>query len=156
MKILVDGYNLIHAIPDLRGRLNEDLEETRNALVVRLSSYAAREGVQIIVVFDGQGMSGQQSGGMGNVRVRFSKAGQTADEVIKKTMDAKKRSDRMQVVTSDAEIRRFARLCSVPVIQSQKFVQLLSQSASSPSQKSEPSLSSKEVDEWMRLFGKKQ
>ena len=51
--LIVDGYNMIGAWPELVLLKNQDrLEDAREALLNRLSNYAKYEGLRIIVVFD--------------------------------------------------------------------------------------------------------
>jgi len=48
--LLVDGYNIINAWPELRELGN--LEHARARLVELLASYGAFRGIEVIVVFD--------------------------------------------------------------------------------------------------------
>ena len=53
--LLVDGYNMIGAWPELATLKNQDhLEDAREALLQRLSNYAKYENIRVIVVFDAQ------------------------------------------------------------------------------------------------------
>ncbi|HDQ44170.1 MAG TPA: NYN domain-containing protein, partial [bacterium] len=51
--ILIDGYNLMHRIPEIRSGMKNDLEGARERLILRLSSYAALHRARLTVVFDG-------------------------------------------------------------------------------------------------------
>ena len=51
--LIVDGYNMIGAWPELvQLKKQERLEDARELLLSRLSNYAKYEGLEIIVVFD--------------------------------------------------------------------------------------------------------
>lgn len=57
--LIVDGYNMIGAWPELVVLKKQDrLEEAREDLLNRLSNYAKYEGIQIMVVFDAQFVPG--------------------------------------------------------------------------------------------------
>ena len=57
--LIVDGYNMIGAWPELVLLKNQDrLEDAREALLHRLSNYSKYEGLKIIVVFDAQLVTG--------------------------------------------------------------------------------------------------
>lgn len=59
--LIVDGYNMIGAWPELvQLKKQERLEDARELLLSRLSNYAKYEGVEIIVVFDAQLVPGIQ------------------------------------------------------------------------------------------------
>ena len=53
--IIVDGYNVIHAVPALARRLDQSLEAAREALLEACRAYRARRGdiARLYVVFDG-------------------------------------------------------------------------------------------------------
>ncbi len=57
--LIVDGYNMIGAWPELVVLKNQDrMEEAREDLLTRLSNMAKYEGLEIIVVFDAQFVPG--------------------------------------------------------------------------------------------------
>ena len=59
--LIVDGYNMIGAWPELvQLKKQERLEDARELLLSRLSNYAKYEGLEIIVVFDAQLVPGIQ------------------------------------------------------------------------------------------------
>ena len=52
-RLVVDGYNIVHAWPDLaRSLRRESLEEARRRLLIRLGEYRASTGNEVLVVFD--------------------------------------------------------------------------------------------------------
>lgn len=97
--LLVDGYNMIGAWPELvLLKKQERLEDARDALLNRLSNYAKFEGLEIIVVFDAQLVPGvTQSYQKYQLIVIFTKEDETADSYIERT--AGKLNDRLTQVT---------------------------------------------------------
>ena len=53
--LIVDGYNVVHAVPELERQLDRSLEAARDALVSLCRDYRARRGdvARVTVVFDG-------------------------------------------------------------------------------------------------------
>lgn len=84
--LLVDGYNMIGAWPELVQLKKQDLlEDAREALLNRLSNYAKYEGLEIIVVFDAQLVPGiQQDYRKYQLTVVFTKENETADSYIER------------------------------------------------------------------------
>ena len=85
--LIVDGYNMIGAWPELAVLKKQDrLEEAREDLLNRLSNYAKYEGIQIMVVFDAQLVPGiTQSYEKYQLEVIFTQEGETADSYIERT-----------------------------------------------------------------------
>lgn len=84
--LIVDGYNMIGAWPELvQLKKQELLEDARNALLHRLSNYAKYEGIKVIVVFDAQLVPGiQQNYQKYQLEVVFTKEDETADSYIER------------------------------------------------------------------------
>jgi len=106
MHIIIDGYNLIRQSDTLRPLERAALEDGRKALLQLLTEYKKRKGHAITVVFDGwQGGSfREEQQKTAGVRVIYSRIGESADEVIKRLVRAR-RGEETLVVTSDREIR---------------------------------------------------
>ncbi|MEW8987100.1 MAG: NYN domain-containing protein, partial [Bacillus sp. (in: firmicutes)] len=58
--LLVDGYNIIGAWPELRELKNKDLAAARDRLVERMAEYQAYSGYRVIVVFDAHFVKGTE------------------------------------------------------------------------------------------------
>lgn len=102
--LIVDGYNMIGAWPELVLLKNQDrLEDAREALLNRLSNYAKYEGVKIIVVFDAQLVPGvTQSYTKYQLEVIFTEEGETADSYIERIAgELNNRLTQVTVATSD-------------------------------------------------------
>lgn len=101
--LLVDGYNMIGAWPELEQLAETSLEDARDRLVEMLADYQGFSGKRVIVVFDahqvpGAGGKYRQSG----VEVLYTREKETADECIER-LAGELRGPRMivQVATSD-------------------------------------------------------
>ncbi|MFC0233784.1 NYN domain-containing protein [Vagococcus entomophilus] len=97
--LIVDGYNMIGAWPDLVKLKNQDnLEDARDLLLSHLANYAKYEGIEVIVVFDAQFVPGiQKSYEKYQLQVIFTKKDETADSYIEKL--AGERNNRLTQVT---------------------------------------------------------
>jgi len=157
-RIVVDGYNLIHAMPELARLVGSDLERARDGLVSKLAVYRSGRGVRVTVVFDGQGMPAQQGRPPGGVEVVFSRAPQNADAKIKTMLSLEKSPKSWTVVTSDNSIVRYARDYGAKTIPSAEFAVKLGPAIpklgpNRPAPKDAP-LTPAEVAEWEEFFRK--
>lgn len=102
--VIVDGYNIIGAWPELR-RLKENnlMIEARDRLLNWLVEYKVYSGKQIIVVFDAHQVSGNGKIYLNNqLKIYFTKEEETADELIEKmVIKLKNRKNKIYVATSD-------------------------------------------------------
>ncbi|MGX7199532.1 NYN domain-containing protein [Enterococcus nangangensis] len=102
--LIVDGYNMIGAWPELVKLKNQDrLEDAREGLLHRLSNYAKFEGLPVIVVFDAQFVPGvAQTYQKYQLEVIFTEEGETADSYIERLAGEKNnRLTQVAVATSD-------------------------------------------------------
>jgi len=102
--LLVDGYNIIHAWPELKELASDHMDAARMKLLDALSSYQGIKKWQIIVVFDAYGVPGHLEEKMAyhNIHVVFTKEAQTADEYIEKFAYDHRQKYQIVVATSDA------------------------------------------------------
>ena len=152
-KLLIDGYNLLFQNPELRKILERDLEEARKLLIDQLEEYAGKKNIHILVVFDGDDKINPRDESRSRVDVYFSKSPEKADPLIKRLLEKTKKNGDLTVVTSDNEISDYARLCSVSVTSSQKFVEQISDYSFDRIEKKYcHSMTKAELNEWMGLF----
>lgn len=107
--VLVDGYNVLHAIPRFAPR-GGDVAEGRRALELWLAEAAARHRVpEIVLVWDGGGARAATRSG--RLRVLTTEAGRTADERILELCRGPyaDRSGSTWVVSSDRDVQGPAR-----------------------------------------------
>jgi predicted RNA-binding protein with PIN domain len=150
--IVVDGYNLIHRSPLLKPGPDRTLQESREKLVNLLAWAVGAGDARFIVVFDGAGAGGRVEG-TGRVEVRYSRAGQTADAVIKAIVeDQVERRDRVTVVTADLEIARHARAMGANVSISDLFMGSVLGPAAPGADEKPGTLSKAELEKWREIF----
>ncbi|WP_055586042.1 NYN domain-containing protein [Streptacidiphilus griseoplanus] len=98
--LLVDGYNVTKT-----GYPTLPLEQQRIRLLGGLSMLAAHSGAEVTCVFDGQDLDAPViMAPPRGVRVRFSRTGETADELIRRLVRAEPHGRPVVVVSSDREV----------------------------------------------------
>ena len=122
--VVLDGYNVIHAVPELARQLDRSLEAAREALVSLCRDYRARRGdvARLYVVFDGQqddgpGPHADRSG----VTVLFTQRQEEADERILSLIRADGGRSRFVVVSNDVHISNNARALGASILSVQTF-----------------------------------
>jgi predicted RNA-binding protein with PIN domain len=86
-RILVDGYSLLHAWPELAQGQARYSAGARGELIHRLRQYGDAIGTPITVVFDGRGNApsiGHEVPSTPTMEILYSKSGQTADDIIER------------------------------------------------------------------------
>ncbi len=101
--LIVDGYNIIGAWPDLSALKNKDLGAARDLLVEKMAEYQAYTGFRVIVVFDAHYVQGiEKKYHNYKVEVIFTKENESADERIEKLASSlSDRRTQIHVATSD-------------------------------------------------------
>lgn len=101
--LLVDGYNIIHAWPELQELVEAHMDGARMKLLDMLSNYQGMHKSQIIVVFDAYRVKGHQEtvGSYHNVIMVYTKEAQTADQYIEKFAHDHAKKYKITVATSD-------------------------------------------------------
>lgn len=102
--LLVDGYNIIHAWPEVKELAEDNMDGARLKLMDVLCSYQAVRQCEVIVVFDAYKVPGgrERIGDYNNIKVVFTKEAQTADEYIERFAYEHQKKYRITVATSDA------------------------------------------------------
>jgi predicted RNA-binding protein with PIN domain len=104
-RVIVDGYNVIHAWPELKRLLTgATLEAARDRLIERLSVFGMVVGADVTVVFDAHHSAARNNSEatVDGVRVLFTRKGHSADHAIERmAYDASQAGDVITVATSD-------------------------------------------------------
>jgi len=101
--LIVDGYNMIGAWPELKRLKNKDLAAARDLLIEKMAEYQGFTGVKVIIVFDAYIVKGiEQKYKNFNIEIIFTKERETADERIEKLANQLvNRTTKVFVATSD-------------------------------------------------------
>jgi predicted RNA-binding protein with PIN domain len=152
--VIIDGYNLIHRTPALKPGADRSLEQAREKLLNLLAWAFGTGGAQFIVVFDGTEGHGKSQHAP-RVEVRYSKAPDTADDLIRRLVEERvENEERLTVVTADLEVARHARAMGADVALSDLFLASAlgpTPDAAQPTDKP-TTLSKKEIEEWAEIF----
>ncbi len=121
-KYIIDGNNLIGKIKSLQNLQNSDKQSAREKLAFLIESYFREKKAKVSLHFDGfQNIPIK----MASAKVIYSE-NKTADERIKSEISVSKNPKLITVVTSDNNLKEFARVCSASVISSEDFAAELS------------------------------
>ncbi|MBS6953066.1 MAG: NYN domain-containing protein [Enterocloster asparagiformis] len=101
--LLVDGYNIIFAWPELKELAAVNLDGARTKLQDILCNYQGYKKCQVILVFDGYKVKGNPGEVIQyhNIHVIFTKEAETADQYIEKVTQQIGRRYQVAVATSD-------------------------------------------------------
>jgi hypothetical protein len=149
MPYLIDGHNLIPKLGLRLDSMDDELE-----LIAILQEFCRLERKRVEVFFDGAPASHSGTRRLGAVTAHFVRLGDTADNAIRKQLNALRKGARnWTVVSSDRQVQAEARAAQAEIISSDAFATLLKQArrtASKPD--NEKKLSQQEVDDWLKLF----
>jgi len=158
MAYLIDGNNFIgHSSP---AELRDPLSKSR--LVFKLLKYQRQKKTRVLVVFDGTpdpDLTGEELRKK-NFSVIFPSFDQNADEVIKDIISKQTDLRRFFVVSSDREIKNFAKTKGAKPLTCKEFERelksILRKYRESQSEEKKVTLpSSFEIDQWLKIFKNK-
>lgn len=121
--VIVDGYSVTHAWPQLRKLSGRSLEHQREMLLRVLQQYADHSGRRVTVVFDGYAAKHKPAvvAAGRDLEVIFSPRGKTADEVIERTVSQTERRSLILVVTSDNVERQIVETLGAQTVSAEMF-----------------------------------
>lgn len=122
--LIVDGYNVIFGWNELSELAKDNLELARAHLIDTLRSYRAFRDCELVLVFDGYKVSGNQGEktDSGKVHVVYTKEGETGDMYIEKLANDIGKNYSVRVVTNDSLIRLSALRSGVLRMSSTEFI----------------------------------
>ena len=122
--LLVDGYNVTKSAYG-----SVSLQDQRRRLLAGLGGLAARTGAEVTVVFDGaERVLSVAATAPRGVRLLFSRAGETADEVLVRLVRHEPAGRPLVVVSSDREVADGVRRSGARPVASMALVRLLDRS----------------------------
>jgi len=154
MPYLIDGHNLI---PKLGLRLTDFDDEL--ALLEQLNEFCriSRRG-QVEVYFDNAPQGYPETRRSGLVTAHFVRKPLIADEAIRLRLKKLGRAAKnWTVVSSDHRVQNEARTAGARVVSSDEFARTVIETlrAGPPPSGKDKSMSERELEEWLRLFDKK-
>ena len=155
MPYLIDGHNLIPKVAGLSLKAVDDEMQ----LIELLQEFCRIWGKQVEVYFDNSPPGQPGSGAFGPVTARFVREGRTADDAIAARLKRLGRSARnWTVVSSDRAVQAAAREAQAQVLSSEAFSgqlkETFKESDTDLNERTQPSLTPDEVDDWLDLFRK--
>lgn len=154
---VIDGYNVIHKIPDIKSLMETDLQSAREKFVFMLDNYFSKKRASIYVVFDGiNDMSDFNVHSTPKIRVLFSNRYQKADILIKSITDERKNKALTIIVSSDHEVYQYGKVSRCRVMKSEEFVKKINAKSFDYENKVKShTLSKNEIELWKQLFNQK-
>lgn len=116
-RYIIDGNNLIGKIKSLQKIQKNDKQSAREKLVHVLESYFRGRKARVTLHFDGFQNTPIK---MAAAKIVYSE-NKTADDRIKSEISASKNPKLITVITSDNNLKEFARVCSASVISADEF-----------------------------------
>jgi predicted RNA-binding protein with PIN domain len=159
MRYLIDGYNLLHAMGLLSGKVGpHGLEKARLALLGRLCGDHGDNTNAVTVVFDASGAApgAIAEDGYHGVHIRYALDGE-ADEVIETLIQRESAPRQLMVVSDDRRIQQAGRRRHCPVRGCLDYLEEMEQRRRSRSTSPETPIkpqgvSSEETQHWLREF----
>ncbi len=153
MPYLIDGHNLI---PKLGMRLDSPDDEMELVSILQEFCRLGRRTVEVF--FDGAPPGQARGNKIGSLTAHFVRQGTTADSAIASRLRKLGRAARnWTVVSSDRQVQAAASRAQAAVLSSEEFAGQLKQiQAAASGSSGEHKLSSKEVEEWLKLFNQRE
>lgn len=156
MHYLIDGHNLISAMPDIS--LDDPDDEIK--LILVLKSWAVARHKRVVTVIFDSGLPGgyQQRLSTSQINVVFAPEGRTADSLLIHRIKKIPNPPEYTLVSSDRMIQAAAKRRKMLFLTSAEFAEKLVEKEKptpkpKPTESDEPALSSDEVAQWLELFG---
>ena len=101
VRILVDGYSLLHQWPELAPGKPRHSAVAREELINRLTQYYDATGTPVTIIFDGASGPKVEFPSTPEVEILYSRSGQTADQIIERVTHRLTQFGEVLVVTDD-------------------------------------------------------
>jgi predicted RNA-binding protein with PIN domain len=123
MRYFIDGYNVIHACAPLIAIASTNIESARDALI-EMSATLLKPGIQVLIVFDGQGATTDRSlalPGVDRLEAVYTAQNLSADTWIERAVYNAKKRNLCTVITADGGIRDLCRALGARVLTPEWF-----------------------------------
>jgi uncharacterized protein len=101
--MILDGYNVMNALPELKSVTKVDFEGAREKLIELMSEYRSYRGIDMMIVFDAHlaPRAREHTEMIKGIKVVFTKEKMTADSYIEKMISELSAKKQVVVVTND-------------------------------------------------------
>lgn len=120
--LIIDGYNLLHVVPELKPLLDSDIQLARHRLVRTIENTAHRMALQTTIVFDGRECGQDDALTSRHLEIFYSSGKHTADTVIERLVAKYHAPGKILVVTSDRAETYAVLSDGAQVMSSQEFL----------------------------------
>jgi len=145
---IIDGNNLIGKTKSLHRLQKKNKQQSREKLAFLIDNYFQAKNAKVTIHFDGYE---HQPIKLTNCKIIYSR-NRIADDNIKQQIDSSSNSKNIIVITSDNNLREFARVCSCSLQKSEEFAdKLLVKNIDDEAEKIK-SMSS-DFEEFKKMFG---
>lgn len=142
---ILDGNNIIGQHQQLKQLQKSNKQSSREKLAFMIGNYFADKKVNVSLHFDGYPK--------GSIKILKAKIiyseNKTADEKIKNEIEQSSATAKIIVVSSDNNIREFARVCGCKVLSSLDFFSLMNQRKNEPDEKK---VEDNDIEFYKKLF----
>ncbi len=158
MPYIIDGNNLIGCAPDFS--LGDP--EARGKMVSIIRKFQENKNTKVTVVFDGEPQGSERLNPINaKLTVVYPRYGFSADDEIKRILKGYQHVKETVLVTTDRELKTFAKELGVRTVNSIEFYFLLKKNSLSHGRKEETlkrvntRVSQNEVEQWLKIFSEK-
>lgn len=143
---IIDGNNLIGKMQALKSK---DKISERENLAFILERYFSKKKIKVSLHFDGHPNLPIKVTG---IKIFYS-GGRTADEMIKQEIERSSSRKNTTLISSDNNLREFARVCSCSVVSSEEFVREINSTQTDDEENKIIESMKQNKDEFKKLFG---
>lgn len=158
MPYIIDGNNLIGCAPDFS--LTDP--EARGKMVAIIRKFQESKNTKVTVLFDGEPQGSERRNPINSkLTVIYPRYGLSADDEIKDILENGQHAKETVLVTTDRELKTFAKEKGVRTINSIEFYFTLKKVFASQGRKEETlkrvnnRVSKNEVEQWLKIFNSK-
>ena len=155
MPYIIDGNNLIGCAPDFS--LGDP--EARGKMVAIIRKFQESRNTKVMVVFDGEPQGSERHNPINSkLTVVYPRFGFSADDEIKGMLENGQHAKETVLVTTDRELKSFAKEKGVRTVNSIEFYFILKKAFVSQGRREETlkrvntRVSKSEVEQWLKIF----
>jgi predicted RNA-binding protein with PIN domain len=151
-QIILDGYNIIHKIPQLQSHLNHGLEDARQALASFMITWARthHNKTSISIIFDGRDGIISSSQSLCGIKCIYTKTKQEADDKIISIVRNSQNKQDITVISGDNYVTNSCKAHGATVRPAQYLLQEHKTASSTESEKLIDDKTANEITDMLR------